>query len=165
MRWLITAALFLVMLTAQQAAGPHLHVLGATPDFLVIFVVQIALVLPPFDAILWSWGMGLAADLYGDTPVGVLAVTYALVALVITRIRGQIFAAHILTRLTLVLIADVLQHLVLLFSQIIRGHPIPFLLSLRTAALDVLYTVVFALVLLPTLSFVLGRLYPERRRT
>jgi len=127
--------------------------------------VQIALILPELDATLWAWAMGLGVDLYGETPPGLLAMTYALIAIAFARSRGQIFASHILTRLILVVIADLLAHLAVVFSEIIRGHPIHFLLTLRTTALDLVYTVVVALVLLPAISLVLRRLYRERRRT
>jgi len=162
-RWLITALLFLLVLTLQNAAAPYLQVLGATPDFRVIFLVQLALVLSQFEAAVWAWCMGLAADLTGDTPAGVLALSYVLISLAFTRIRSQIFAAHILTRLILVVLAEVLLHGVLLISGIIRGHPTHFVLFLRTAALDIAYTAVAALVLLPLFLAILRRVHAERR--
>ena len=163
MRWLITALLFLLVLTVQNAAAPYLEVLGAVPDFRVIFLVQLALVLPQFEAAVWAWCMGLAADLTGQTPAGVLAFSYCLVAFAFTRMRSQIFSAHILTRLILVVLAGLFLRLVLLISGIIRGHPTRFLLFLSTAAADLLYTAAFALVLLPLFLVILRRVHADRR--
>ena len=163
MRWLITALLFLLVLTLQNAAAPYLEIKGASPDFRVIFLMQLALVLPRFEAVVWSWCMGLAADLTGDTPAGVLALSYSLIAFALTRMRSQLFATHLLTRLALVALAKGFLQGVLLISGIIRGHATPFVLSLQKAGIEIAYTAVFALVLLPFFLVVLRRVYAERR--
>ena len=165
MRWVITAALFLIIIAAQAAAARHIALFGATPNLLIVLVVQLALILPRLEGAIWAWCLGLGADLHGVTPPGVLALTYALVSLVLARVRSEIFSEHIFTRLLLVVVAAVLQEIALMFSEIIRGHPLEFLLDLRTAALRVAYTALVALGLLPVLRAILRRVYAERRLT
>lgn len=167
MRWLITAVLFLLMLAAQATAAPRLDFLGldARPNFLIILVVQLALLSPRIDTVIWSWVMGLLVDLHDANPPGVLALTYMLIALVTHRIRSQIFAGHIITRLLLVVIADFLQHLALMFAEIIRGHPLHFLLFWRRTVISIVYTAAVGVVLLPLLSLMFRYVYGQRRRT
>jgi rod shape-determining protein MreD len=151
------------MLALQATAAPRIALFDAVPDLLIILVVQLALLCPHLEGVIWSWAAGLLADLRWGNPAGVVALTYALVALVIYGVRRQIFAGHILTRLLLVVLADLLQHLAVMFSQIIRGQTLYFLLFWRQALLGVAYTTLAAVVLLPLLSVILGRLYRERR--
>ena len=165
MQWLITAALFLLMLAAQATLAPRISLLDARPDFLIVLVVQMALVSPRLDSIVWSWAMGLVADLHDGNPVGVLALTYLLVAVVTQRIRTEIFAGHIVTRLLLVAVADVLRHVALLLAEIARGHPQQILLFFRTTVISVAYTAVVAMVLLPLLTLILKQVYPQGRRS
>ena len=167
MRWLITAALFLLMLAAQTTAAHRFDFLdlGAEPNFLIILVVQLALVSPKIDTVIWSWGMGLLVDLHDANPPGVLALTYMLIALVTHRIRSQIFGGHIITRLVLVVIADFLRHLALMFTEIIRGHPLHFLIFWRTTVISIAYTAAVGVVLLPLLSLMFRYVYVQRRRT
>jgi len=164
-QWLITAALFLLTLAAQATLATRIGLLDARPDFLIILVVQMALVSPRVDSILWSWGMGLLVDLHDGNPPGVLALTYLAVAMVTHRIRSEIFAGHIITRLLLVALADVLRHAALLVSEIARGHPLHVLLFARTAVISVAYTVVAAAVVLPLLGLTLKHVYPQGRRS
>ena len=164
MQWVITAALFLLMLALDATVAPYISVFDATPHLLVILIVELALVMPRLDSVVWAWGMGLVSDLHDGNPAGVLALTYAIITLVIRSLRKQLFAGHLVTRLLLVAVADVLQHLALMFSQIIRGHPLGFLLFWRQAFLGVVYTTVVAAGLLPLLSLVLRPLYVKRRR-
>ena len=163
MRWLVPAALLLLMLALDATAAPRIALFDAPPDLLIILVVELALLCPDLQGILWSWALGLLDDLHSGNPLGLSALTYALIALVVAGIRRQVFARHILTRLLLVVIADFLHHFALMFSQIIRGQELHFLLFWRHALLGVLYTAVVALVLLPLLSLILGRLYRSRR--
>ena len=165
MRWLILAVLILLMLTAQTAAAPSISLLGARPDFLLILVVQIALVTPHLEGVIWAWGIGLLVDLHDGLPPGVLALTYMVIAVTLYRIRSQVFAGHILTRLFLVMVAGFLAQVAAMFSEIILGHPLDFVLFWRTALVSMAYTVVAALALLPLLSLLLRRLYVERRFT
>ena len=164
MRWVITAVLFLLLLALDATLAPYISLFGATPDLLVILIVEFALVMPRLDSVVWAWCIGLISDLHDGNPTGVLALTYAVITLVIRSLRSQLFAGHLVTRLLLVAVADVLQYLALMFSQIIRGHPVGFLLFWRQAFLGVVYTTVVAAGLLPLLSLALRPLYEKRRR-
>ena len=165
MQWLITAALFLLTLAAQATVTPRISLLDGRPDFLIILVVQLALVSPRVDSLVWSWVMGLLVDLHDGHPPGILALAYLVVAMVTHRIRSEIFAGHIITRVLLVAVADGLRHVALFLSEIIRGHPPHVLLFLRTAAISVTYTSVSAVVLLPLLGLILKHVYPSGRRS
>ena len=163
MRWLVTAVLILVMLVVQTAAAPYISWLGARPDILLIFIVQLALVTPHLEGVICAWGVGLLIDLHDGNMPGVVALTYTVVAFGLFRIRSEVFAGHILTRVILVVIAGFLTQLAVMFSQIILGHPLHFVLFWRTALLSVGYTAAVAVVLLPLFLMLLRRLFAERR--
>lgn len=162
-RWLITAVLFLLLLAVQAAARPYIALFDATPDLLIILVVQFALIAPQLDGVIASWLMGFVTDLHGGNPAGLIALTWALIALLIYHIRRQLFAGHLLTRLLLVALAEVFQSVTLMFSQILRGQPTSFLLFWRQAILGIAYTVTVAIAVLPLLSAVLHHVYAKPR--
>jgi cell shape-determining protein MreD len=103
-------------------------------------------------------------DFHDGGIVGVIAFTYALVALGINYFRRALFAEHLLTRLALVAAADALQRVAFAISEIIRGQSGGFLLLLRAQALGVIYTTLVAAALLPLLSLIIQKSYGSPRR-
>jgi rod shape-determining protein MreD len=165
-RWLITALIFLLLLTVQSAAaGALAPSLEAAPNLVLILVVQLALVAPQFETVLGTWCMGLVSDLHGHGPLGVLAFTWALASLALSRIRGDLFAEHLVTRLLLVAAAAAFQELVLAVARLAGGASLRLLAALRHAGIGVAGTVLAAVVLLPLLRLALRRLFPAQKES
>lgn len=164
----MTAVALVVLLAVQAAVVPRIgiHIGGgvAEPDLLLILVVHLALVLPPIDACVASWLVGLCADLRFVRPLGLLAFVYLLVTLGIVRFRSEMFAAHFLTRLLMVAGAGLVRAVAVMVVETVRNRSFDVFTFWAPALSGVLYTVAAAVVLLPLLSLVLRPLRVLRAR-
>jgi rod shape-determining protein MreD len=163
-RSVVVVILFIFLLAAQAVIAPRIAVWGAQPQLLVILVVQMAFQLPRPEGIVWPWAAGLGADLHQGGPLGVLALTYGLIAVAVDRFRSFFSAESFVVRLIAVAAAAFIQHLALLISQWVRGQPPPFMAYGAQAFLSVLYTAALAALLLPLLAWVLGLFLRKERR-
>ena len=162
-RWIVVVLLFLLTLATQTAIRDHcVSSFGASPDLMIILIVQLSLTLRRAQDTVGFWLMGLATDLDGDGPVGLMALVYTIISAAIRSLRPHVFSTHILTRMFLLFFAHVLQHVSLMISEIIRGQSPPLLRFWEDALLASLYTLVASLVLFPALSYVLNAVYKQR---
>ena len=103
MRWLTFIILLLVVLVVQSSVAPHLALLGARPDFVLVIVAFFALYARPWDAVLAAWVLGACADLMTVERLGFLALSYSLAAVLIISIREYLFRYRAATHFVLVL--------------------------------------------------------------
>ncbi len=108
MRWLTFLLLAAVVLTLQSSLAPRLEVFGARPDWLLVVVVFFALYAPPREAAIAAWIVGAAADLMTVERLGLLALTYALVAVAVASVRDYLFRHRAVTRFVVTLVASLL---------------------------------------------------------
>ncbi len=159
MRWFVVASLFLVTLATQGAIRDLCtSSFGASPDLMIILIVQLSFTLRRAQDVIAFWLMGLTTDLDTNSPVGLMALLYT----IIRSMRPHVFATHVLTRMTFLLVAHVLQHISLMISGIIRGQSPPLLTFWKEALLGTLYTLLVSLVVFPALSYILGIVYKQR---
>ncbi len=104
MRWLTFSLLAIMVLTLQSAVGPRLTLLGSRPDWLLVVVVFLALYAPPQDAVLGAGLIGLGGDLLSIERLGLLVLSYVLVAMVIVGVREHVFKSAHTTRFILTLV-------------------------------------------------------------
>ena len=104
MRWPVFILFAALMLTLQSAVAPRLDVLGSRPDWLLVVVVLLAMRARPFDAVLGSWIIGALADLMTIERFGLMALSYALVAMLVVSIREALFRYHGFTQFVITLI-------------------------------------------------------------
>ena len=163
MRWLVVVFLFLLTLATQEAIRADcVSSFGASPDLMIILIVQLSITLRRTQDTIAFWLMGLAKDLDGDGPVGLMALVYMIISATIRSLRPHVFATHILTRMFLLFFAHVFLHVSLMISEIIRGQNPRFLPFWKDALLASAYTLVASLVLFPALSYVLNAVYRQR---
>ena len=62
--WLRTLLLFVLVFAVQSTAGEWLQILGIGPDFVVIFVVSVALRFGAATGCLWGFLAGFTQDVY-----------------------------------------------------------------------------------------------------
>lgn len=91
-------------LTLQSAVAPRLAIAGARPDLLLIVVIFLGLFAPPREAAIGAWILGAGGDVMSVERFGLMALSYLLVALVVSSIRGHLFRAHGLTQFLVTLI-------------------------------------------------------------
>jgi len=101
MRWLIFAALTLVVLILQTTLVRWLQVGHAAPDLLVVLLIFLALYGDRRNVLLANWFLGLARDLYSDGPLGLYALLFLAVGWFIGSHRDKLFTDHFITHLIL----------------------------------------------------------------
>ncbi len=78
--------LFLVvvmLVVLQTSVFPHLRVFGAMPDLCLVATVAIAYEEGPDLGALFGFASGLAIDLFLETPLGVSALSFAIVGFIV----------------------------------------------------------------------------------
>ncbi|MFM8971620.1 MAG: rod shape-determining protein MreD [Actinomycetota bacterium] len=75
-RLVVLAALIVV---AQVSVVPHLRIAGTAPALELLFTIAVAYRLGPEAGALTGFGTGLAFDLFLETPLGLSALTDAVV--------------------------------------------------------------------------------------
>jgi rod shape-determining protein MreD len=94
MRWLTFLVLMVTALILQSALAPRIEVLGVRPDWLLVVVVFFSMHASARDALLGAWLTGACADLLTVERFGVLALSYALAAMLVLSIREYIFRGY-----------------------------------------------------------------------
>ena len=92
------AILAAVAIVLQTALGPHLaDSLWASPDWLFLLLVYLALHAPAADAMLAGWILGLLWDLGGNERIGLGAMVFGLCAAGIVQVRELLLTHRPLT--------------------------------------------------------------------
>jgi len=91
MRWLSFFILAMFVLTLQSALAPRLEVFGARMDLCLIVTVFFAMHAGRRNAVLAAWLLGMLADLMTIERFGLLSLSYALIALLVSSVRDYLF--------------------------------------------------------------------------
>lgn len=108
MRWFTFLLLAAIVLTLQSCLAPRLEVLGARPDWLLVVVVFFSLYARPREAAIGAWIIGAGADLMTIERLGLLALTYTVVAVAVAAAREYVFRHRAVTRFLVTLAASLL---------------------------------------------------------
>ena len=83
--------LFLVvvmLVVIQTTVFPHLRVFGAMPDLLLLATIAVAYEDGPDTGAIFGFFSGLAIDLFLETPLGVSALTFAIIGYLVGVFQG-----------------------------------------------------------------------------
>ncbi len=146
MRWLMFIILTAGVLTLQSAVAPRLEIFGVRPDWLLVIVVFFSLYAPPQDAILGGWLIGILADLMTIERLGLLALSYALAAALVTATRDGLFRYRAVTQFFVVLsVCLIVRFGWLIFRRMMYWSTAPWPVELLTdCLLASLYTAAWA---------------------
>lgn len=108
MRWFVFFMLLMVLLTLQTTLATRLAWMGVRPDWLLILVVFIAFHADRRDAVIAGWCVGFCADLMSIERLGVIALTYSLIALAIVSTRDALFRYRWTTHVLVTFLACIL---------------------------------------------------------
>jgi rod shape-determining protein MreD len=122
MRWLTYFILAYVTLGLQLGLGAHLQFRGGSPNLPLLVVVFISLNAPRDEAMLGSLLLGAMQDLVTLEPMGLYALSYGLVAILISSAGQLTFREHPLTHVFMTLISGIVTSTVLLVHGWI--HPL-----------------------------------------
>lgn len=110
MQWLRVLLTLAVLVMLETTVVPRVAVAGARPQLLLVFVVWRALGWPLERSYLPAWLAGLARDVFsGGSRLGAFAALYLALALVIGRLRRELFVGHIVTQVVVVAGASLLS--------------------------------------------------------
>lgn len=98
MRWVPFAVIAVAGLILQSSVAPHVDILGMRPDWLLVVVVVFAMHGHAADAAVGGWLIGAAADLMTIERMGLLSLSYLVVAVVVSSIRDYLFRRRALTQ-------------------------------------------------------------------
>jgi rod shape-determining protein MreD len=122
MRWFAYFILAYVMLGLQLGLGAHMQFRGGAPNLVLLVVVFISLNAPRDEAMLGSLLLGAMQDLVTLEPMGLYALSYGLVAMLISSAGQLTFREHPLTQVFMTLIGGSVTAAVLLIHGWI--HPL-----------------------------------------
>ncbi len=105
MRWIGFIVIACVVVTLQVSLGPRLAVGGVRPDWCLVFVVFMGLRVRASDAGIGAFFIGLAGDLMSLERFGLLAVSYMLVALLVSIAKEYLFRRRLATFVAVTLVA------------------------------------------------------------
>ena len=89
--WLRLALVVPVALTLQLSLVAELHLLGATGDVLLLFALVGAMITGSQRGAVFAFAIGLAFDLYLQTPFGLSALAYCLSASIVGRVHNSLY--------------------------------------------------------------------------
>ncbi len=143
-------ALFYLLLVLSQGFLAALMAPLPPPDLFLIGVLTLLYRLPGWQLVLVGYGFGLLQDVIGHGALGVHALGLAAAALVATTVRAQLSQDGFLERSLAVLAAvSGKWFVVLLLLAWLSGGFGALSTALAIAALDMAFTVVAAMALLP----------------
>jgi rod shape-determining protein MreD len=94
MRWFWTIAIGVALLAFEIGFVSNFRQLGGGPDFVLLFVIFLALYGPMDDAPISGWILGLAKDSLSDGVFCLYAVLYMALGFFLSRIRADIFLEY-----------------------------------------------------------------------
>src|SRR5947208_16597320 len=120
MRWLPYLILAYIALGLQIGLSPHVRFHGAAPNLGLLAVIFIAINAPRDAALLGAFGIGLVQDLLSSQPPGLYALSYGMVAALVTTVSSAVYREHPLAHVTLTFIGGLITMLVLVVHGWIR---------------------------------------------
>ena len=146
MRPLAFILLAAIMLTLQSSVAPRLELVGARPDWLLLVVVFLALHARASDAVIGAWIIGVCADLMTVERLGLIALSYGLVATVVVSVRDYLFRYRMVTQFVVTLAACLLVRVAwTVYHHTLYGPAGPLLVNLTMdVLLASIYTAAFA---------------------
>src|SRR2546430_1879247 len=107
MRFLAYFIFAYVTLGAQVGLSSYVRVGGAAPNLALIAVVFVALNAPRDVALLAAFGLGMMQDLLTQQTLGLFALSYGVVALLITGVAAVANRDHPITHVALALLGSI----------------------------------------------------------
>ena len=124
MRWLTFILSATGVMVVQLTIAPRLELAGVRPDWLLVFIIFIALHAKIPDAIAAGWLIGLGADLLTIERFGLLSLSYGLTALLVVAVRDNLFSFSALTQTLVTFLAGcVIRTAWMLYQGVLYDAP------------------------------------------
>jgi rod shape-determining protein MreD len=155
--------LYLILLVAQGLLGA-LFAPAPPPDLFLVAVLTLVMRLPTWQLVLVGYAIGLLQDFTGHGVVGLHALALAGGALVAGTVRAQLSQDGPLERSLAVLGGVIGKWLIaLVLLRWLSATPLSWGVLLPQLALDSLFTILAALLILPLAATLMSRSRPLRK--
>lgn len=121
MRLLPYILLAYIALGVQVGLGQYVAVRGASPNLVLVAAVFIGLFAPREAALMGCFGLGLMQDLLTRQPLGLYALSFGLVGLLVVGVQQMVDREHPLTHVALGLVGGLIVAAMLLLHGAV--HP------------------------------------------
>lgn len=163
------SSLSLIVLVAaaliQSGLTPHIRILGAGPDLVLLCVLAWALDAPLEQGVVWAIVGGVIQDLLSVATTGISAVGLLLLVFATNAFTGQVFGLRVLLMLGLTAGGSVAYHLVQMILLALTGHQVNLIRDLGYVVLPgMLYNLALALPVYWFIRRLQRRFLPERHR-
>jgi len=123
MRWIGFVVVAAVVVTMQASLAPWLAIGHVRPDGCLVFVVFLGLRVRGGDAGIGAFFLGLAGDLMSIERIGLLAVSYMLIAFLVSMVKEFLFRQRLATFVLVTLVAGVILRLTWLLYRHVLYDP------------------------------------------
>lgn len=121
MRTLAYLILAYLALGLQVGLSPFIRLGGAPPNIVLLAALFIALNAPRDAALLGCFALGLMQDLLTQQTLGLFALSYGLIAMVVISAQQFLYRDHPLTHLSVAIIATMICAIVLLLHGLFHS--------------------------------------------
>lgn len=166
LRWLVYFILAYLMLGIQLGVGSFVSYRGVSPNLLLLVVIFISLNAPREPAMLACFLLGAMQDLITLQPMGLFALSYGLIAMIVVPCVESVRRTHPMTHLTFTFGAGILMGMLQIVHDYFRpvapggmyGGTVVNAIRIgpRVVAVSVIYTTLLA-------PFVIGLLQLTNR--
>jgi rod shape-determining protein MreD len=153
MRAVRLAVLIALIVVVQVSVFPHLQIAGVAPDLGLIVAIAVGVQLGPEAGALAGFGAGLGYDLFLDTPLGLNALTYALVGYAVGVVTSGLLRAPRYLPVVLVFVGALAGGLVLIGIGVLAGvESVEGMQGVTTIAIAAVYDALLAPIVFPLVA-------------
>lgn len=94
--WLRTLLLFIVVFAVQSTVSEWLQILGIGPDFIVIFIVSVAIRFGPATGSFWGFWAGFTQDVYAPLEwLGANSISMTFVGFAVGQLEERVLTVNL----------------------------------------------------------------------
>jgi rod shape-determining protein MreD len=139
---IIFAILLMLMALIQTTVLPMGHVIGLTPDLVLVCLLLWSATREPREGLVWAFGTGLFLDLLTLAPLGSTALALLPVAVIGWLSRSRFFQSGLLFPLLMTMAATLVHGIALLLLAPLTGSHLNVVAGVRLALLGALLNAV-----------------------
>ena len=162
-KFLAAIVTIVVALALQTAILSRLPLPGHPPNLLLVLVVAIALAGGAVPGVWMGFAIGLAADLISSHPLGLLALVFLLVGLVVGRIEAESQRSVFWSIVVVAVMAVLAFALYLVVLTLLPGQEVDWRDQLSGLPAEVLYDVMLTPFVVPVVAAASSRLRVANR--
>lgn len=146
MQWIGFGILGLATILLQVRVAPLLEWHGMRPDWVLVLIVFYTLHTRGLGVVAGAWALGLAMDLQSLERPGLVALSYAVAALLVVEVRGLVVSRSLTSQTIVTLFPAIcVQTIWLIYRSAVHGGSTSgWLTMILTAAGAAVYSAVFA---------------------